>query len=76
MSSSTNLGTADARAAPTAVHQEDELSSSFLQVCRGRAELGAEVEHEDGVVGDVLVKALPDDFRLQGRSRGCKNPGE
>ena len=28
-------------------------------------EVRAEIEHDDGMVGDVLVKAFPDDFCLE-----------
>lgn len=61
------LGTADAHTthAPAAVHQEDELSLGCPEAWLHSAQVRAEVEHEDRVMGDVLVQSLPDDFHLK-----------
>lgn len=66
------LDAVDAAAAhaPAAVHQEDKLAGGFAEILLGRPQVRAEVQHDDRVVGDVLVQALPDDFCLQGRRRG------
>ena len=32
-------------------------------------EVGAEIEHDDRMVGDVLVKAFPDDFCLEEKGK-------
>lgn len=51
--------------APTAVYQEDELSLGFPEAWLHSPQVRAEVEHDDRVVGDVLVQPLPDDFHLK-----------
>lgn len=55
--------------ASAAVYEEDKLSLGFLEVRLDGPQVRAEVEHDDGVVGDVLVQPLPDDFCLQERRR-------
>lgn len=61
------LGTVDAHSAhaPAAVQQEDELSLGFPKAWLHSPQVRAEIEHDDSVVGDVLVQPLPDDFRLK-----------
>lgn len=65
------LDTVDVHAAhaSAAVYEEDKLSLGFLEVWLEGPQVRAEVEHDDGVVGDVLVQPLPDDIRLQERRR-------
>lgn len=58
--------------ASAAVYEEDKLSLGFPEVWLDGPQVRAEVEHDDGVVGDVLVQSLPDDFRLQERRREIK----
>lgn len=61
------LGTVDVHTAhaPAAVYQEDKLSLGFPEARLHSPQVRAEVEHDDRVVGDVLVQPLPDDFRLK-----------
>lgn len=68
------LGTVDVHAthAPAAVYQEDELSLGFLEAWLHSPQVRAEVEHDDSMVGDVLVQPLPDDFRLKESRRELK----
>lgn len=51
--------------ASAAVYEEDELSLGFPEAWLGGPQVGAEVEHDDRVMGDVLAQPLPDDFCLQ-----------
>lgn len=47
------------------VDEKDELPVGLSQVGLHRLEVGAEVEHDDRVVGNVFVETLPDDFCLE-----------
>lgn len=62
-----DAGDVHAAHAPAAVDEEDKLPLGFPEVGLNRPQVRAEVEHNDGVVGDVLVQPLPDDFRLRER---------
>lgn len=67
-----NAGDVHPAHAPAAVDEEDKLPLGLLEVGLDGPQVRAEVEHDDGVVGDVLVQPLPDDFRLQERRRELK----
>lgn len=58
--------------ASTAVYEEDKLSLGFPEVWLDGPQVRAEVEHDDRVVGDVLVQPLPDNFSLQERRTELK----
>lgn len=61
------LDTLDAGPAHAAapVDEKDELPVRLSQVGLHRLEVGAEVEHDDRVVGNIFVETLPDDFCLE-----------
>lgn len=61
-----NVGPTHA-AAP--VNEEDELPMGLSQVRLDRLEVRAEVEHDDRMVGNVLVEAFPDDFCLEEKGK-------
>lgn len=55
----------DAAHATTAIDEEDEFAVNFAQVRADGLEVGTEVEHNHGVVEDVLMEASADDVHLE-----------
>ena len=53
--------------AAAAVDEEDELAVNLPQVRADGLEVGAEVQHDHGVVEDVLMEPSVDDIYLQRR---------
>lgn len=51
------------------VNEEDELAMGLSQVRLDRLEVRTEVEHDDRMVGNVLVEAFPDDFCLEEKEK-------
>lgn len=51
------------------VNEEDKLAMGLPQVRLERLEVRTEVEHDDRMVGDVLVEAFPDDFCLEEKEK-------
>lgn len=56
---------ADPAHAAAPVNEEDELPVGLSQARLDRLEVGTEVEHDDGVVGNVFVEAFSNDFCLE-----------
>lgn len=51
------------------VNEEDKLAMGLPQVRLERLEVRTEVEHDDRMVGNVLVEAFPDDFCLEEKEK-------
>lgn len=64
-----DLDTVDVGAAhaAAAIDEEDEFAVNFAQVRAEGLEVRAEVEHDHGVVEDVLVEASADDVDLENK---------